>query len=62
MTAQLAHGTNPPQSHKERFIRLVRRAPSLFLGTPFPSTDHFSGTTMPGHTSVALEGYAKLWE
>lgn len=29
MTAQLAHGTNPPQSHKERFIRLARRAPSL---------------------------------
>lgn len=28
----------------------------------FPSTDHFSGATMPGHTSMGLEGCAKIWE
>lgn len=27
-----------------------------------PSTDHFPGTAMPGHTSMGLEGFAKLLE
>lgn len=28
----------------------------------FPSTGNFSGTAMPGHTSMGSEGYSKFWE
>lgn len=50
-------------SHTSRDSLIWQKELQAFLpGVAFPSTDHFPGTAMPGHTSMALEGYAKLWE